>query len=150
MSLDREPIEHNVLTVLQAMTIAAGYELPRDLRLVTRQIMDYDETNGQRPAAIIQFTEMPSELVGIGGISQATLSGRIVFYFDPDTGSDLPATWANRYVRGAIDALEADRSRGANPYVLTTRVVNQPTALIWKLGQACEATLFFEVLLMYD
>jgi hypothetical protein len=150
MSFDRESIEAHVETTLQGMTIAAGYTLPTDLRLVTRELLDYDETDGSRPAAIIQFTGARSELVGLGGIGQSTLMGRIVFYFDLETGSTLAATWANQYTRAARDALLVDRSRGANPQVLTTTIPEEPTALLWKTAQALEATLLFEVLVRHE
>src|SRR5215510_8672549 len=97
MSFNREPIEANVEATVQAMTIAAGYDLPKDLVLVTRQLLDYDETTGKRPAAILQFPEARSELYGLGGIGRTTLQGRVIFYFDVDTGGILPATYANYY-----------------------------------------------------
>ena len=150
MTLARENIEANVETTLQAMTISAGYNLPKDLGLVTRKILDYDETTGHRPAAIIQFPSLRTELIGLGSVGQSTLEGRVILYFDLDTGSLLPATWANRYVESTRAALLADRSRGANPYVLTTRITAEPTALLWKVGQALEATLDFEVVFLHE
>ena len=59
MSFDREPIEAHIKMAFQAMTIAAGYQIPKDLGLVTRQHLDYDETMGLRPSAIIQITGIP-------------------------------------------------------------------------------------------
>ena len=146
----REAIETNVETTLQAMTIGAGYNVPKNLGLVTRQILDYEETNGHRPAAILQFPSMRTELIGLGSVGQSTLQGRVIFYFDLDTGSLLPATYANRYVEATRAALLADGSRGANPYVLTTRITEEPTALLWKVGQAFEATLDFEVVFLHE
>ena len=150
MSFDREPVEANLAATLQAMTIAAGYSLPKDLGLVTRQLLDYDETRGLRPAAILQITGTPGELVGLGGIGQTTMQGRVVLYFDLETNGLLPVTWANAYTKAVRDAILADRSRGANPGVLTTIVLDEPTALLWKAGLAFEATVTFEVLVRHE
>lgn len=150
MSLDREVIEENIESTLQGMTIAAGYVLPKDLGLISREPLDYDETNGRRPAAIIQITGTSSELVGLGGVAQSTISGRVIFYFDKETGAYSGATWANTYTKAARDVLLLDRSRGSNPNVITTRIPDEPVALLWKTGQAMEATLLFEVLVMHD
>ena len=134
-SLDHESIEAHIETTLQGMTIAAGYNLPKDLQLVTREILDYEETAGRRPAAIIQVEEIVGELVGLGGVAQSTITGRVIFYFDLETNNLKPVTWANRYMVAAHDALLVDRSRGAHPHVLTTRVPQNYTALLWKIGQ---------------
>lgn len=149
-SFDPEPIEAHIATTLHGMTIAAGYQLPKDLALVTREILDYDETAGRRPAAIIQVVEIAGELVGLGGLAQSTVTGRVVFYFDLETGSLTPATWANRYMVAVHDALLVDRSRGGNPVVLTTRVPQNLTALLWRAGLAFQATVTFEVVAMHD
>ena len=150
MSLDQEPIAAHIETTLLGMTIAAGYAIPRDMRLITREILDYDETVGQRPAAIIQVTGTNGERVGIGGVSQTTINGRVVLYFDTDTGILKPATWVNAYMKAITDALLVDKSRGEIRNVLDTKVPEQPTALLWKTGQALEATLLFEVLCMHE
>ena len=150
MSFDPEPVEQNIETTLKGMTIEAGYNLPKDLVLVTRELLDYDETAGRRPAAIIQVEHISGELVGIGGIAQSTITGRIVFYFDLTTGSLKPATWANRYMQATHDALLVDRSRGGNATVLNTSVPVNDTALLWKAGQAFEATVRWEVLCMHE
>ena len=150
MSFDREPVEANIEATLQGMTIAAGYNLPKDLGLVTREPLDYDETNGRRPAAILQITSTTGELVGLGGIAQTTIMGRIVYYFDVNTNGAYTVTWVNRYLKATRDALLVDRSRGGNPGVINTTITDEPTALLWKTGQAIEATLTFEVLVMHD
>jgi hypothetical protein len=150
MSLDQEPIAAHIETTLLGMTIAAGYALPRDMRLVTREILDYDETAGRRPAAIIQVTGTNGERVGTGGVSQTTINGRVVLYFDVENGGVKPVTMANAYTKAVTDALLVDRSRGANPYVLDTSIPEQPTALLWKTGQALEATVLFEVLCRHE
>lgn len=147
MANQREQIEANVETTLNAMTIANGYSLAKDLRLVTRETLDYDETQGRRPAAILQFTEMPSEVIELAGTVESTLSGRIVFYFDLDTGI-LPATMANQYTAAARKALMQNPNRGGN--ALTTRMVDEPTANLWKTGQALQATLAFEVPFIHE
>src|SRR5262245_24329437 len=116
MSHPREALEANVLTTLQGMTVAAGYDLPKDLRLVTRQILDYDETAGQRPACIIQFPDLRTELNGLGGIEQGTLNGRLIFYFDLETAPWLPVTWANKFIAAARTVLVLDESRGGLAY----------------------------------
>jgi hypothetical protein len=150
MSLDVEPIEQNVEQTLQGMTTAAGYALPKNLVLVTRDLLDYDETVGKRPAAIIQTTGVESLRVALGGIVQSTLHGRVVFYFDLDTGPLKPATWANAYTMAARDALLVDKGRGNNPAVLDTSIPEAATALLWKAGQALQATLLFDVLVMHE
>lgn len=146
----RETLEANVETTLQAMTIAAGYPLPKNLGLVTRQILDYDETAGKRPAAIIQGVSLRTELYAIGGIALSTLLGRVVFYFDVETNGQLPATYANAYLAAARVALLQDQSRGGVSGVLTTTVTFEPTASLWKQGQALEATLDFEIAYMHE
>jgi hypothetical protein len=151
MSLDREAVEVHLEATLVGMTIAAGYNLPKNLGLVSREPLDYDETAGRRPAAIIQITSAPSERVGTGGVSQTTLMGRVVYYFDVNnTSGMIHATLVNLYMRATRDALLADRSRGANPQVLDTTIPDEPTASLWKTGQAIEATLLFEVLCRHE
>jgi hypothetical protein len=147
MSTPRESIEAHVLATLQGMTIAAGFPLPKDLGLVTREIFDYDETAGSRPAAIIQFPGLRRELVGTGGIYRAHLEGRIIFYFDTDLNGLLPATYANAYIDAAATILERDDSRGG--LADQTMADYQPTALLWKAGQAFEATQNFFVEFTY-
>jgi hypothetical protein len=132
------------------MTIAAGYPLPKNLGLVSREPLDYDETAGRRPAAILQITSAASERVGLSGVAQTTLMGRIVYYFDVTNGETLPATLVNIYLRATRDALLADRSRGANPQVLDTMIPDEPTASLWKTGQAIAATLLFEILCRHE
>lgn len=150
MSFNHEPIEANIQATIQGMTISAGYDLPKNPGLVTREILDYDETAGRRPAVIVQVEGMTSELVGLGGIGQSTIRGRVIFYFDLDTGGLTPATWANRYMIATHDVLLVDRSRGGNAQVITTRVLENMTALLWKAGQAFQATVAFEVLCMHE
>jgi len=150
MSLDLEPIEANIEASLQAMTVGAGYNLPKNLGLVTREILDYDETIGKRPAAIIQITQVLSTLIGTGGVAHSTVHGRVIFYFDLDTGPMRAGTWANRYKTAARDALLLDRSRGGHPGVLTTTITEEPTSLLWKMGQAFEVTIIFEILVRHE
>jgi hypothetical protein len=148
MSEAREAIEANILTTLQGMTIAAGFSLPKDLGLVTREILDYDDTSGKRPAAVIQFPDMRSELIGIGGIYDSQLEGRVIFYFDVDLNGALPATYANAYIHAAREILQRDESRGGVAY--HTGTYFDPTALLWKAGQAFEATMSFRVQFMHE
>ena len=77
-------------------------------------------------------------------MGQTTIQGRIIYYFDLETNRLEPVTWANAYMKAARDALLLDRSRGG--YAEHAVVLDEPTAFLWKTGQAFEATVTFEVL----
>jgi hypothetical protein len=138
----REFIEADLLTTMQGVTIANGYAIPHDFKLITREILDFPETENRRPALILGYVESQTEPLELGGIVQLTLNGLVSVHLDPERGV-LPATLVNSYKTAIRRALVTDRSRGG--WAITTWVGSEATPAIWIKTTPLIADLEFRV-----
>jgi hypothetical protein len=146
----REAIEANIEESIIGVTITAGYDLPEDFRLVTRELLMWDKVDGRYPSVIIQAEDVGREALSLGNIWDATLPMRLVVYFKPILG-EVPATTANRYAGALARKLMQDLSRGG--LADQTMLEETPTGLLWRdMGtqSVLEFTLRVSVLYEFD
>lgn len=142
----RELIELDVFTTLQAMTIAAGYSLPRDFLTYDRQIKTFDQYT-RFPVLQVQAEEYDTE-VKTGGFYEDLLPIRVNVLFEAEHGY-VAATIANRYGMNIARALMQDRRRGG--YADTTYVSKPSTpAALLEAGPLFAVQVRVTVLYEYD
>ena len=85
-----EAIHKHLESTIQGATIAGGYAIPADFRLVTRRLRMWDETGGLYPAAIIQIESVTPEALEFCYGFEARVKFRVILYFkatSPDEAS---------------------------------------------------------------
>ena len=146
----REAIENDLELTCVGITIANGYALPEDFRLVSRDLLMWDSVSNLYPALILQAEEVQTTFIELGWAVEARLGYRFIVYFKPISG-ELPATTANAY-RSAIERgimLSPHRSG----YADWTELDQTPLPLIWKdsvTGPILEVTTHCTVVYTYD
>lgn len=146
----REPIEVDLLETAEAVTIAAAYPLPKDFRLVTRELLMWDQCNNQYPALVQQILEAQPAFIELGYTTEVRLPGRWIVYFEAE-GADPPATTANAYRAALEHALMQDLTRGG--YADFTELDTTPTPLLKREGMAMsvfEVTICFVITYEYN
>jgi hypothetical protein len=146
----REMIEQDLEITCTGITTAAGYDLPEDFLLISRELAMFDQVNNLYPALILQAEEVQTTFIELGWEVEARLGFRFVVYFRP-IPDEVPATTANRY-RSAIErAIMMDPGR--NGYADWTELDQTPMPLIWKdsvSGPVLEVTAHCTVIYTYD
>lgn len=140
----REVIESFLLTRLAAITQQAGYLIPRDPWLVTRDVLDFAQTDGQRPALILILGQATYEELELGGLTaDVRLPGAVRIDHDLEPGYTR-ATVMNQW-GAAIDAsFGVDRSCGGVAEDLVITRVEQPA--IEEILEHMQGLVYFEVL----
>ena len=146
----REAIESDLETACALVTITNGYALPEDFRLVSRELLMWDQTGNLYPALILQAEEVQTTFIELGWTVEARLGMRFVVYFKPLSG-EVPATTANAY-RSAIERgiMLAPHRSG---YADWTELDAVPMPYIWRdgsTGPILEVTTHCTVVYTYD
>jgi hypothetical protein len=154
----QDDIAQHLLTTAKGITIAAGYDLPEDFKLVTDELLMWDETRGRYPSLILQVEGKTSEAIEIAFGYEGRLSFRFIVYFQlqtiigPEVTTDIrPAHYAMRYLSAIERAYMQDISRGG--LADWTEPDTTPTSLVWRdNGQTTvfEATARGVVIFEYD
>jgi hypothetical protein len=138
----REAIENNCLEALEQITMANGYDIPVEFRLITREILDFPETENRRPAVVLAFLESWTAPLDLGGPVQTTPRGMVTVHLDPIPGV-LPATAANAYKNAIRHSLVQDRSCGQQNAELL--ITGELTPHLWVLTNPFLFDVTFEV-----
>jgi hypothetical protein len=145
-----EAIHKHLEATVLGITIAGGYNIPSDFRLVTRNLLMWDQTGNAYPAAIIQVEDVTPEPIEFCYGYEARVRFRVIVYFKAP-GPDTPSTVAHRYLAAIEQAYMQDISRGG--YADWTEPDPTPTTLIWRDNgpeTVFEATACGTVVLEYD
>lgn len=133
----QELIAQHLLATGEGITIAAGYDLPADFKLVTDEVLMWDEVGGRYPALMIQTEGKIPEPIEINFGFEGRLPFRFVVYFMV-AAPTRPASYARRYVKAIERAYMQDISRGS--LADWTEPDETPNPLIWRDNGA--ATVF--------
>lgn len=154
----QDAIATHLLTTAKGITIAAGYDLPEDFKLVTDELLMYDQTGGRYPSLIVQVEGKLSEAIGFDFTYEGRLPFRFIIYFQvlsvlaPELAtSTRPASYARRYVSAIERAYMQDISRGG--LADWTEPDDTPLALVWRdngTSTVFEATARGLVVFEYD
>jgi hypothetical protein len=143
----QDGIAQHLLTTLQGITIAAGYNLPEDFKLVTDELAMWDQVGGLYPSVVLQVEGDTPEPIEFAFGFEGRLPFRCIVYFRVPTvgGLDLvtdvrPARYARRYLVAIRRAYMQDISRGG--LADWTEPDDTPTPLVWRDNGA---TTVFEV-----
>ena len=124
-----EAIHRHLEATIQGITIAGGYAIPADFRLVTRRLLMFDQTGGAYPAAIIQIESVTPEPIAFCYDFEARIRFRVIIYFKT-TSPDEASSLAHAYLAAVEQAYMQDISRGG--YADWTEPDTTPTALVWR------------------
>lgn len=138
MAGDRQDdIAQHLLTTLQGVTIAAGYDLPEDFKLVTDEILMWDQLGGRYPSVVLQIEGQRPEPIECAFGFEGRLPFRAIIYFQvPSVGGPEVVTetraarYARRYVVAITRAYMQDISRGG--LADWTEPDETPTPLVWR------------------
>jgi hypothetical protein len=145
-----EAIHKNLEQTVLSATVANGYNIPVDFRLVTRELLMYDQTGQLYPAAILQIDDVVPEAIELDYGYEGRMSFRIIIYFKA-LGPEKPVTVAHRYLAAVEQAYMQDISRGG--YADWTEPDRTPTTLVWRDNgpeTVFEATAWGTVVFEYD
>jgi hypothetical protein len=146
----QEAIETAALARADSVTLAAGHQIPRDFRLVTREVLMWDQTGKRYPALIQMIEDTQSELIELGYTTETRLPIRWIVYFEAE-GSEPTGRTANRYRSPLIRALMSDIYFGG--LATYAQIDTTPIPLLMREGMATtvfEMTLRFVVTYIYD
>ena len=154
----QDEIAQNLLTTARGITIAAGYDLPENFRLVTDELLMWEQVGGRYPSLILQIEGKMSEPIEIAFGFEGRLSFRFIVYFlvapvfGPEVTIDVrPARYARRYLQAIERAYMQDITRGG--FADWTEPDDTPTSLVWRDNGAetvFEATARATVVYEYD
>jgi hypothetical protein len=133
----QDEIAAHLLTTAQGITIAAGYDLPEDFKLVTDELLMWDSTGGKYPALILQVEGKSAEPIEFTYGHEGRLPFRYIVYFQvptvvaPATVTPMrPASYARRYVSAIERAYMQDITRGG--LADWTEIDDTHNALVWR------------------
>ncbi len=124
-----EAIHRNLEQTLLGVTIANGYNIPADFRLVTRKLLMWEQVGGAYPAAIIQIEDVDPEPIELDYGFEGRMHFRVIIYFKA-LGPDEPSTVAHRYLAAVEQGYMQDISRGN--HADWTEPETTPTALVFR------------------
>ena len=130
-------IARHLLTTLQGVTIAAGYDLPEDFKLVTNEVLMWDQCGGLYPSLVLQVHGQRPEPIGFAYDYEGHLAFRAIVYFrvpivgGPEVMTEIRAAdYARRYVVAITEAYTQDISRGS--LADWTVPDETPEPLVWR------------------
>lgn len=150
MADPRESIEVALLTALQAIE-PPTYDVPQRPRLVTREVLDFSQTQGRRPALVLIMGERQSEAIELGDVTaQIRLPGVVRVDLDP-VAAEQRATVVNQWYEAIDQALEKDFDASAFPGLdFDLRVTAHDQPAIASSLDLMQAAVHFEVNYLLD